>query len=80
MEKSFITSGPGSRNPPNNLNLEEAGRDLRTRTCLDMELIPRRFTFFFEQGINSKNFYISILPTYNISGNIRVAYFANAKF
>ena len=43
------------RNPPNNINLEQMGRDLRMRTCLNMELVPEEFTFAFTQGTNSKS-------------------------
>ena len=41
-------------NSPDNLNLEMVGRDLRTSTCLNMELIPGVFTFRSVQGENSK--------------------------
>ena len=39
--------------PPNNINLEEIGSDLRRRTCLTMEEIPDTFTWAFIQGQNN---------------------------
>ena len=41
-------------NPPNNVNFENMGRDLRERTCLTMVGIPSVFTWRFSQGENRK--------------------------
>ena len=40
-------------NPPNNINLEMMGRDLRLRTCLSMQEITDVYMFTFIQGNNT---------------------------
>ena len=39
--------------PPNSVNLERIGNDIRTRTCLNMEDIPGVFLWSFIQGENT---------------------------